>query len=241
MPKKDPRVPKAPRPPKIPKAPKPAKKPAIPTMAPRFTALPAPGVPVLLRLPAPHAATHVRLGTSPGGKARGYTDPAYAAWRTTAALAARQQWEAHGFGPVPAHTPVRLDVVFLSPRPAARPPWCPLADWDGGTALYRPVRPDRENLCEALEDALQPETVGSTLGPYRIHTVVADDACLVHGEQADLLAAVGQEPATLAILRILPSLVPVARMGHHPEEPLGVPLDVFSAFKAFFGVDVLHG
>ena len=97
------------------------------------------------------------------------------------------------------------------------------------------------NFCEALEDALQPETVTSTLGPYRIHTVIGDDACLVHGEQADLLAAVGAEPATLAFLRILPSLVPVARLGYHPEEPLGVPLDVFAAFKAYFGEDVLRG
>ena len=151
MPKKDPHAPKPPHVPKAPKAPKPPKKPAIPTMAPRFTALPAPGVPVLLRLPAPHAAAHVQLGRTATGKAQGYTDPAYARWRETAALAARLQWEARGFGPVPAHTPVRLDVAFLSPRPASRPPWCPAADWDGGTALYRPVRPDRENFCEALE------------------------------------------------------------------------------------------
>jgi Holliday junction resolvase RusA-like endonuclease len=169
---------------------------------------PLPGVPappvgrtLLLVLPEPCAASHARFGNG-----HGYHDEKYAAWREAAAALIAAKWP---WATIPAHTPVALRLVYLSPRPVKRPDWCPALDWNAGGRLYRPTRPDVENFDEAIFDALQPGKV-TVAGCGKITTrgVLADDACIVRLTAEDFVAARGEAPAVHVRLTVLPSLLP---------------------------------
>ena len=148
---------------------------------------------VTIRLPPPVPASHVRKGKH----GTWFTAEPYKSWRDAAELAVRRAWP-H----VAMLGPVALDVVAVSLRPEKKPAWCPSAVWKQGARIYRPVRPDLENFGEGVADALQvPKHLRTLLGVtgYPMH----DDGQVVRMVMVDVLAAVGEEPHTMAMVTAL--------------------------------------
>jgi Holliday junction resolvase RusA-like endonuclease len=194
---------------------------ALAASAPTSPALgarpPAPvDVPILLTLPPPVAASHVRLQVTGNGKpARAFHEKKYADWRNEAAVAVLRGWP---YAPIPAHTPVALSVTFVSERQKSRPAWCPPSVWASGEAFLRPVRPDLENMLEAVQDAMMPQEIRTRSGRLACPGVMEDDASVVLLENLlDVVAGVSQSPGVLVRLRLLPSLaVPLRAQGATP-------------------------
>lgn len=186
-----------------------------------------PGRVVELELPPPFAATHARIGRDRAGNARGFLDPRYADWRERARVAVLAGMQAASVGPPDAHQPVRVDVLFLSPRTLVRPEWVPKALWDTGEPLWRPVRPDVENFTESVHDALQ-GWIETTRSGQRVrhHAALEDDGAIVLGTVADVMVGAGGEARTLVQITVLPSLridpgklAPLGALARHLETP----------------------
>jgi Holliday junction resolvase RusA-like endonuclease len=164
----------------------------------------------MLTLPPPVPASHVRLQvTGDGTPARAFHAKRYADWRTHAAVAVFKGWP---YAPIPARTPVALSVTFVSERHRSRPEWCPSEVWTSGDAFLRPVRPDLENMLEAVQDAMMPQEVRTRSGRFACPGVMEDDASVVLLEELlDVVAGTSQSPGTLVRVRLLTSLAIPAR------------------------------
>jgi Holliday junction resolvase RusA-like endonuclease len=76
--------------------------------------------------------------------------------------------------------PVEVAIVAVWPRPASRPAAVERASWAGGGRLYRPAKPDADNVAKAILD-------GAKVGG-----LFADDATVVRLTVAKCYAAVGE-------------------------------------------------
>ncbi len=95
----------------------------------------------------------------------------------------------------PLRGPVRLDLVFIFPRPATRPPVVPREAWDTGQRVYRPSVPDRDNCEKLIADALGPKKKGGKF--IGVGLAWLDDAQICTGLPVKCWAAEGEEARTI--------------------------------------------
>lgn len=108
-------------------------------------------------LPAPVPASHPRAQAIKGKDGKGprvrffhdEEDP-YAVWRAAAAAIIRLNWP---YPPILG--PVEFVIAAVWARPENRPAWLPADAWKTGRRVFRPTRPDLENVIEAVQDVVQ--------------------------------------------------------------------------------------
>jgi Holliday junction resolvase RusA-like endonuclease len=148
---------------------------------------------ISIHLPAPFPAPHIRKGANGGW----FLDKNYQRWRDEAEALIRRGYHAGALV-----GPVELVITCVSERLASRPEWLPLDVWKRGTRVLRPVRPDLENFCEAVADALQvPKHMRKVVGVRGYP--LADDGQVARLVAEDWMGARGEEAHTLVTIRTL--------------------------------------
>lgn len=88
--------------------------------------------------------------------------------------------------------PIDVSWVAVFPRPQARPVKVPKEDWARRGRIYRPSRPDRDNIDKAVMDACTKANVW------------ADDEWVVDGRIITVYASMSEEPGLHLRITILP-------------------------------------
>lgn len=111
---------------------------------------------------------------------RVYTPAKTRSWESMAAQVLSLRW-----GAAPLIRPVGLSVMAIHSRPKSRPKSIPRDLWALGGQLWRPSKPDLDNIIKACKDAI--EKAG----------VIANDSqiCEVRGRK--VYAAKGEEPSII--------------------------------------------
>lgn len=73
-----------------------------------------------------------------------------------------------------------VEMLFVLPRPKARPKWCPKWNWVKRLLIWAGAKPDWDNYVKATQDALTRAMVG-----------LVDDGRFVVGKAAKMLCAAG--------------------------------------------------
>lgn len=135
------------------------------------------------------------------GNGRVYKKPKLLAHYLDVFTAVRNAWPPDL--PRPYEGLLRLDIVALFKRPQRL-----YRQKDAEGAVYKPTRPDRDNLAKAIQDALQTEHDG-------FDPLLSDDSQIVIGETAKLYTEKDGEPRTIVAFDTSPESVAdeLERMG----------------------------
>ena len=115
---------------------------------------------------------------SAGGKV--YTPPRTRRWEAAAAQIIALQW-----GAAELVRPVGLSVVACHRRPKNRPKSIAPELWALGSELYRPSKPDLDNIIKAVKDSIEKGGV------------VANDSQICELRARKVIAAKGAEPCVI--------------------------------------------
>jgi Holliday junction resolvase RusA-like endonuclease len=125
-------------------------------------------------------------GTAVGGYVRMYTPKKTADWERSSAVVMSSYWQ-----DAPIDDPVEVEIISLAPRPKRL-----LRKKDPDGVLLKPSKPDSDNICKSVLDALV------------MAGVLRDDSLVVHHEVWDLYSERDRGPKIAVRLRVASS-VPV--------------------------------
>lgn len=86
--------------------------------------------------------------------------------------------------------PLSIGVVAVWPRPEKRPKWITAQQWATGERVYKPTRPDLDNVLKAVLDAAQ-------LG------LGVDDGVFVHITSEKHIAGIGEIPGITITIGVI--------------------------------------